>query len=495
MATGASQPEPSAKDWFLHGEACRKGGDLASALDAFRRSLKSNPRVAAPWVGLSQVLETNGQHEDARECLRNAARASPKDAMVRCKLARSHQSLGHVEEAHKEYEIALKLQPGSAAVRFGLGQLLEELGDWQAAAEQYRIAIERDPCAYEALANLLGLGKEVEIAHEIALARQLMPQLDERGRALLGYGLGKALEREKAYDDAHAAFDAANAARRAQAGSFDRNAFDRRIESMIRLFSLEFFARRKDWGCTSERPIFIVGLPRSGTSLTEQILASHPDCFGAGELGVLADLATGTPDRLGSEAIAWPDCAPDLSSEHAAALGKEYCTAAHARAPQDMARVVDKQPLNFWHLGLIAIALPHARIVHCTRDIRDCGLSIFTQNFSLQQTWATDLGDIAHYWRGYRRLMAHFVAYSGLQVHEMRYEATVSNIEGQARQLLEFAGLNWDERVLTFHETRRAVQTPSRWQVRQPLYQTAKERWRLYEGHLDPLIQAAEEAE
>ena len=138
------------------------------------------------------------------------------------------------------------------------------------------------------------------------------------------------------------------------------------------------------------------------------------------------------------------------------------------------------------------MAFPNARIVHCTRDIRDCGLSIFTQNFNTTQSWSTDLEDIAYYWQGYKKLMAHFKQVSGLKILEVSYEKTVSEIEWQSRRLLEFVGLPWDERVLNFHQSERAVQTPSRWQVRQPLYQSSKARWRNYESYLAPLINAAQ---
>ncbi|NRA85380.1 MAG: sulfotransferase, partial [Gammaproteobacteria bacterium] len=162
------------------------------------------------------------------------------------------------------------------------------------------------------------------------------------------------------------------------------------------------------------------------------------------------------------------------------------------RAPEAVLKVVDKQPLNFWHLGLVAMAFPNARIVHCTRDIRDCGLSIFTQNFNTTQNWSTDLDDIAFYWQGYKKLMEHFKQVSGLPILEVNYEETVSELEWQSRRLLDFVGLPWDECVLNFHQSQRAVQTPSRWQVRQPLYQSSKARWRNYESYLAPLMNAVE---
>lgn len=485
------QPE-TAKDWFEEGKKLKNAGDLAGALDAFRRSIKLNPRVAAPWIGLAQVLHANSQFEDARECLKRASAADPTNSDARLQLANAHKDLGFVEEAKREFDNALKLNPKAAAIHFGLGELLEDIGKPEAAADAYRSALQLEPPSANALANLLGLSRHVDVSSEIDQAHHRLKNSNRRDASLIGYGLGKALEQKKSYEEAFAAYAAANEARRETAGAFDPDAFDRRIADMTTLFSADFFESRKTWGDPSAQPVFIVGLPRSGTTLTEQIIGSHTNCFGAGELSVLTDLATSIPDRLGKADPPWPACARDLSDAQTAALGQDYLRQSATRAPRGALRVVDKQPLNFWHLGLVAIALPNARIIHCTRDIRDCGFSIFAHNFNPQQRWATDLGDIAHYWRGYRKLMAHWASVSGLKITNASYEETVSDVEGQSRRLLDFLDLPWEADVLRFHENDRAVQTPSRWQVRQPVYQSSKARWRRYENQLGSLIDAAE---
>ncbi len=468
-----------------------RAGDFSGALDAFKQSLKINPRLAAPWIGLAQVLERNGQFEDARACLERAAAAEPDHLDARLKLAMACKNLGHVEAARQQYDRALAIDAGAASVHVGIGQLMEDLGDPEAAAAAYRTAIELDATRHQAMANLLGLSRHVDVSREMETATETLRRAGDREKALIGYGLGKAHEQQKNYDLAFEAYAAANAARRAEAGAFDRDVFDRRIDKMLTIFSRDFFDARNTWGIDSARPVFIVGLPRSGTTLTEQVIGSHPECFGAGELFALTDLATATPDRLGNKDTHWPFAAPDLTGKHVRALAADYLVQSSTRAPASVLRVVDKQPLNFWHLGLVAIALPNAKIIHCTRDIRDCGLSIYSQNFNPQQAWSTDLGDIAHYWRGYRRLMAHWASVTGLQIMDVAYEETVSDLEGQARRLLEFLELEWDPGVLNFHENERAVQTPSRWQVRRPLYQSSKARWRRFEAHLGPLLQAA----
>ena len=482
----------TAKDWYECGYERKRAGDTTGSLDAFRQSIRLNPKVAAPWIGLAQLMDANNQLEQARQCLQQATIVAPNNLMVRQLLASSHQALGYVEQAKREFENALKLDPNSPITYCGLGQLLEDLGEPKGAADAYRQALSLDKYQNEALARLLGLGRHVDISSEINQAQSQLGSFSLKEKSLVGYGLGKAYEQQKNYDAAFEAYCVANIARRKDSAAFHRKAFDARIETMMELFSAEFFKARRGWGNQSDQPVFIVGLPRSGTTLTEQVLASHPQCFGAGELNVLTDLATGTPDRLGNGEISWPETASHLSKQQVQELAEDYLADSGKRAPDTVRKVVDKQPLNFWHLGLVAMAFPNARIVHCTRDIRDCGLSIFTQNFNATQSWSTDLADIAYYWQGYKKLMLHFNQVSGLQILDVNYEDTVSDIEWQSRRLLDFIGLPWDERVLNFHKNDRAVQTPSRWQVRQPLYQSSKARWRNYQCYLAPLIKAAQ---
>ncbi len=478
------------RELYHEGIACEKAGDASGAFEAYRLSAKANPRIAAPYVGLARVLSGNHQRAQAIACLERAAICEPKNTTVRILLGRLLTQSGSLEAARQQFEIALDLDEHADGAAIGLGAVHEDLGDRTAAAKAYRRLLGAKPTHAEAMACLLGVIEGETAESTLDVARDRLRSATEHDAAIIGYALGKALARHGRHSEAFAASSAANAARQRTAGPFDRENFDARIDRLVDIFSRDFFTARRGSGNPSARPVFIVGLPRSGTTLTEQILAGHAEVHGAGELDLLTDMATSTPDRLGRPHPAWPETALELETEHVAAIARDHLARLDAIAPEAASRVIDKQPLNFWHLGLVALAFPNACVIHCTRDIRDNGLSIFAEDFTAEQRWATDLGDIVHYWRGYRRLMHHWATASELKILDVRYEDLVSDLEGQSRRLLEFLGLDWDPSVLRFHAQDRAVQTPSRWQVRRPLYSSSRGRWRTYENHLGALITA-----
>lgn len=482
------------QSYYEEGVRLETSGDVAGAFDAFRRSAKANPRIAAPYVGLARILTQNRQRRDAISCLERAVSCEPANASVRTILGQTLAEDGQLEAAQTAFEAVLNVTPSAPAALLGISSVYEDLGDRAAAADVYRQLLLADPGNAKGLAGLLVVAEGDALNVAVREAYAQLEKADDQDAALIGYALGKALARAGDTDGAFAAWASANEARRREAGPFDRDAFDRRIDRLCEIFNADFIAEHRQLGEQSDRPVFVVGLPRSGTTLTEQILSAHGQIYGAGELELLTDLATGLPDRFGRADPPWPNAAAYMTQEHVSGIGGDYLDRIAQLAPETASKVIDKQPLNFWNLGLVAVALPNARIIHCRRDIRDCGLSIFSENFTPDQRWATDLSDIAHYWRGYRRLMQHWREVSSLQVLDVDYEDVVADLEGQSRRLLDFAGLPWDQSVLDFHNSDRAVQTPSRWQVRQPLYQSSRGRWRTYEARLIPLIAAAEEA-
>jgi hypothetical protein len=305
-------------------------------------------------------------------------------------------------------------------------------------------------------------------------------------RVKLHGGLGKHYDRQQRYDEAFAHFRSAKAATRKLTGVFDERAVAGYFDRIIETFPLDFFGRFPAGGSASERLVFIVGMPRSGTTLTEQILASHPAVFGAGELQGIADVARAIrPD--------YPQRVPFLSASEIAEFVKGYLATIDARAPPEAIRVTDKLPVNFTHLGLIATLFPHSRVIHCRRDPMDTGLSCFAEQFRLSHDFTTDLESIGRYYLQYERLMAHWRRVLPLPMLEQRYEDLIANPEVGSRALLAHCELPWDEACLNFHAASRQVSTPSRWQVRQPIYATSVGRWRHYERHLEPLRRLLEE--
>jgi Sulfotransferase family len=264
---------------------------------------------------------------------------------------------------------------------------------------------------------------------------------------------------------------------------YDRAEMTQRVTRTLAAFDRNELAVPRSGGLGNDLPVFVVGMPRSGTSLTEQILASHPEVHGAGEL--LYWIFAADAERA---------AAPAERAAVIAELGRAYLEGLAAQAP-GASRIIDKLPVNFRHIGLIHAALPGARFIHIERNPLDTCLSIYFQGFSAAHLYATDFGDLAHYYREYRRLMAHWRAVLPPQtLLDIRYEALVDDPEGSSRRMLEHIGLAWDPRCLEFYRTDRPVLTASNWQVRQPINKSSVERWRRYERFLAPLRAALAES-
>jgi hypothetical protein len=234
-------------------------------------------------------------------------------------------------------------------------------------------------------------------------------------------------------------------------------------------------------------------MPRSGTTLVEQIIASHPQVFGAGELCHIGAMVAGLPARLQTDTT-YPECVTMLDERLARSLAEDYLEKLRALG-DDAKRVSDKMPANFFNLGLIALMFPNARVIHCRRDPLDVCLSIYFQQFAYGHNYAYDLSDIAVYYRQYKRLMHHWHAVLPLEIHEVQYEKLIADQEAVSRRLIDYCGLPWDESCLEYYKNKRAVQTMSNWQVRQPIYTHSMQRWKHYEKHLDELKEVLAEAD
>ena len=486
----AVQLDPRYADgWHNLGTALKHTGERAQAFIALKNALLIDPTRAETYLNLGNLLIASDQFEDAVECFERAARHDPEMAQARSRLAQELSARGKVKRAETFFRQSLGLNPDHLEGWFGLGRTLEDLGEADSALGCYLKILRRRPGHPMALGHYLGLAKgEIESAWlERARAALGDDTVKEEAKALIGYGLAKYHDRRCDYCEAAGAASLANAARRRKTGSLEREPLGRRVDSIIQTYTAEFFAERRRFGLGTDQPVFIVGLPRSGTTLTEQILAAHPWLHGAGELPALARVATralaDTNDQPWRAAL-------KLDRTKSLELAHEYLCALRDGAPKGRLRISDKSPLNFFHLAFAALLFPGARVIHCRRDPRDNALSIWMENFNADQRYATDFDDLAFYTAQYRRLMAHWRDVLPLPILEIQYEATVTEVEAQARRMLEFLGAPWDARCLDFHKSERAVQTPSRWQVREPIYTRSVGRWKAYAEHLPGLTAA-----
>ncbi|MEW6169541.1 MAG: sulfotransferase [Pseudomonadota bacterium] len=475
--------------WHNFGKLLGDLRRLEPARAAFERSLALKPGRVPTLMAYARMLAACGDEDGAEAIWHRVVGLEPRSAEAYQGLAEVLFARGRLQAALETYRRGCEAVPDSPEMHMGQAQLLEDLGDREGAEAEFRRALELRPDWSLALEGLLTLVRGTAEDDLLARARGIVTDARRPppDRANVGFGLGKALDAKGQPDAAFEIWQLANAARRAQIGPYKHEQLVERIERTMRAFPRQRIAALDGQGSADERPVFVLGMPRSGTSLVEQIIAAHPGAAGHGELKEISRIARTMPQQIGS-IQRWPEAASALGAPTLKAAAEAYLAAVERRAPSTSVRWVDKAPLNFYHVGLIALMFPRARIVWCRRDPRDVCVSIYSENFALEQRWATDLADLGRFYRQYMRLMRHWQAVLPGRMYECVYEDLVAEPEAQARALIDAVGLPWDDACLRFHEHERPVLTPSRWQVRQPMYSKSVGRWRRYERWLGPLI-------
>ena len=457
----------------------RAAGRADEAAQAYRQLLAIRPDLPDSWFNLALMERQCGRFEAALKAYEEALRrgvSGPEEAWLNRGVIHA-DDLGRPDLALADLEAALAVAPDWPPALLNLGNLHEDMGRRDEAAAAYARALAVAPGHPVALARAAGLarltGPDDPVIADLRTA-VAQPDLHPDDRAELGFALGRALDQVGAFDDAFAAYAAANAASRAadpEGARYDRDAHERFIDSLIAAFP-EPAAPVADG---DQGPIFICGLFRSGSTLIEQILSGHSRVTGGGELGLVPGLARAIAGYPQAMATAGPDAIAQLRGLYLGGLQT-------ARPGADV--VTDKRPDNFLHIGLIKAMFPNARIVHTVRQPLDVILSNWFLHLDRSMAHALDLEDLAHWHGQYERLMAHWKALYP-DILDLDYDALVADPRPAVERLLAYCGLDWEEGVLDFHKAAAPVRTASVWQVREPLYRRSSGRWRNYERHLD----------
>ncbi len=461
------------------------------AAELLRRALAVEARDAKLHLHLGSVLIDRHRLDEAAASLERALALDPKNCDAINLMGRVAFERGALTAALTHYRRALALKPDLADALNNMGNVLKELGRLDDARAAYLEAIARDPAVSGAYVNLADSMTFAPGDPHLAAMEVFAGQpegLSETDRMQLDFALGKAYGDLKDHRRSFAHLLAGNARKRRMT-AYDEAAAMALFDRIEATFTAGLVAEKSGHGDPSAVPIFVLGMPRSGTTLVEQILASHPGVHGAGELKLLNDVVDTVRGPDGNR-VAYPDFVPALELPAIRQIGARYLAELRALAPA-AAHVTDKMPANFFFAGLIHLALPNAPIIHTVRDPVDTCLSCFSKLFSAEQNHTYDLAELGRYYRRYDGLMAHWrrVLPQG-RILDVRYEDVVADLEGQARRIVAHCGLSWDARCLAFHRTERPVRTASATQVRQPIYASAVGRWRVHEDDLGPLLRA-----
>jgi tetratricopeptide (TPR) repeat protein len=473
-------------------ELAARIGRLADSENLLRRALELAPGFTAARANLATVLHKQQRSSEAIEELEAIERDGAFNLGHASLKAAALGRIGGHEEALGLYRTLLDHRPDETKLWMSYGHILKTVGEQADSIAAYRRAIAIRPTLGEvwwSLANLktTRFDDDDVAAMEAALAA---PALDEEDRFHLHFALGKAFEDRGQAETSFTHYAEGNHLRRALI-DYDPAEIDRLVERSIGLFTPEFFAARAGQGSAARDPIFIVGLPRAGSTLVEQILASHREIEGTTELPDIPLMVRRLSGRKTRREVSlYPDCLADLEPGELAALGEEYLERAQVQRVTDRPLFIDKLPNNWAHVGLIHLILPNARIIDARRHPLACGFSNFKQHFARGQGFTYDLAELGAYYAGYVRLMRHFDAVLPGRVHRLIHEQLVDDPEREVRALLDFLGLRFDPACLAFHENRRAVRTPSADQVRRPINREGLEQYKQFAAWLDPLQSA-----
>jgi tetratricopeptide (TPR) repeat protein len=426
--------------------------------------------------------------DDALASYEQAIALNPNHAEAHNNRGVTLQEMKRYEEALLSYDRAIALNPAYTDAYYNRGTLLVSKGDMAGAEGMFHKAFDLKPDFPAPLFNLAKMREYQNVDNpDVKTIKALLnrPGISLEDKDQLYFTLGKIYDDAGRYDEAFEFFRQGNRIRNKQV-AYSADAVAKMTDALMSVFNKDFLACPFPFSSDTRSPLFIVGMPRSGTTLLASILSNHPSIATAGELPTLTDITAQLSTRI-KDGEPYPFAVKQLTTSVAGRIIRDYELRLRRDSGPQIPYVIDKNPLNFRNLGFISLLFPKARIIHCTRQPFDTVLSNYFQRFPLHLDYAFDLPNIAHFYREYARLMAHWRTIPNVKFIEVGYEDMVSNTEPTARRMLNLLGLEWDDRCLTPHTNPFPVETASQWQVRQPIHRHSLGRWRHYEKHLAPV--------
>lgn len=465
--------------------AYRDVGQYLKAIECLQRALRLKPNWPPVQVMLGQVYTDIGMHDFAVRCFQDAIAQEPGSEAAYLHLGNAYRFQGRLDLALDTFRQVARLNPSSAEAAVGEAIIHEYAGRQEQTVQAVRGLLDRGVQNADLLSLFADICKRMNACDEAVkrISEALYSKtLSATGRTMLWFSLGKLYDDRGNYERAFESFSEGN---RLMKVGHDPAIHRSHVGRIMEAFSRAAVRDMPRASNGSDKPVFVIGMPRSGTTLLEQMLSGHPQIHGAGELSDVSTFVQSLPYRLGTQRL-FPECLGDLTQRHVDDMAAEYLATIQAIAPA--ARfVVDKMPHNFLYLGLINLLFPKARVIHCTRDPLDTCLSVYFQYFGPRIPYAYRLDHIAAFYTEYRRLMQHWEETLDIEQTTVAYADLVGDAEATMRRTLSFLGLSWASECLTFHTRRQRALTASYQQVRRPLYKTSLERWRNYEPYLDPL--------
>jgi tetratricopeptide (TPR) repeat protein len=471
------------------GKAYAEGGYPEKALRKYKKALSLDPRLMDAHMGIGNLYAGLGGLPMAESHYEAAVNAEPMNIDARLGLGSIARFRGDFGKALTILGEAEKISPNTTSILAAKADLYERIADYESAnkiVQRLRKEVRMNALAMSVNSHICRRFDTCDEAIELLEEALDAPQYNVMEKQMMGYDLGNLFDKLKRYDEAFEWYKKAN----------DTINIHSKMEAdlvhekkLVSFFSKEAMSSMPRANIGSKRPIFILGMPRSGTSLTEQILAGHPDIYGAGELGDIKLVVKTMEKSLKSQSGDYLNALSGFTQADMNQYTQQYLDCL-TEINSETLHVTDKMPHNFLHIGVISLLFPEAKIIHCRRNPLDNALSIYFQNFTWTHDYAVDLERIGKFYNLYDRLMKHWQNVVDIPIMTVKYEDMVEDKAAMSKKLIEFCGLDWDDSILDFHDSKRAIATASYDQVRQPIYKTSRERWKNYEKHLAPLMDA-----